>query len=198
MEGLVPESLFEALPGHGEFFGQDSGLADCRHEIGVTGPARKNVHVDVPGYTGAGALADIHAEVEAVGMIEPAEMAFGGARQVYEFRGGLRGDAGEIGRVAVRHDHQMAAGVWEPVQHDEIVFGAMNDEGVFIMRVFGHPAKDTAFGFVSGQIGKAPRAPEIVQVVRRGDQAGISGAAPGSAFLAPALTTSFSSLLGLK
>ena len=52
---------------------QHAGFADDGHEIGVGHPARQGVHVDVAGNACTGGLADVHADVQTVGMVELVE-----------------------------------------------------------------------------------------------------------------------------
>jgi diguanylate cyclase (GGDEF)-like protein/PAS domain S-box-containing protein len=84
------ERLAEAAPGDREFFGHDAGLADGGHEVGVAGPAREHVHMEVAGDAGAGALAEVHSKVEALGPVDFAQAAHGGLGEVHQFGGGLR------------------------------------------------------------------------------------------------------------
>ena len=125
------------------------------------------MHVDVSRDARARAFANIHSEVQSVGMVEPPQMPFRRAGQRDELGGGFLGDPRKIGSVTIRHDHQVPVRIGESVQNNEIVFGAVNDERFFVAMRFRHEAEDAAFRFVSRQVGKTPRAPEVVQAIRR-------------------------------
>jgi hypothetical protein len=74
---MVSEGLAKAAPGYIESLGEDPSLSGDGHEIGITNPAWEHVHVDVTGDSGASGFAQIHAQVDAVGMVGGAESALG-------------------------------------------------------------------------------------------------------------------------
>ena len=49
-------------------FRQNSGLTHYRHKIRIRDPARQDVHMDVSGDACAGGFADVHAEIDAIGV----------------------------------------------------------------------------------------------------------------------------------
>ena len=108
-------------------FGEHAGFADDAHEIRVGHPAGKHVHVDVSGDAGPGGLADVHAEIDSVGMIELAQDAFHALAEHHHFHGGFRGEVAKLVEVLVGNDHDVAVGVGEGVQNDEAVAAAIND-----------------------------------------------------------------------
>src|SRR5689334_16471101 len=65
----VRESIAQLSPSGVQIFRKHSRLADRRHEIGIAGPARHHVHMDVAGYTRTGGLADVHSEVITRGLV---------------------------------------------------------------------------------------------------------------------------------
>lgn len=73
--GLL-ELFFQAFPSDVEGFGEDSGFAYDGQEIGVGHPAGQDVHVDVSGDAGTSGLADIHAQIDSVGMVNLAKNTF--------------------------------------------------------------------------------------------------------------------------
>src|ERR1700760_532855 len=58
----------EEFAGVAEEFGEDPGVADDRHEVGVAAPAGDDVLVQVGGDAGPGNLTEVHADVEALGV----------------------------------------------------------------------------------------------------------------------------------
>src|SRR5580704_18066567 len=66
---LSGPGIVELLPGQRQRLGQHARLGDGRHEVGVAGPARHDVQVDVSRYPGAGGPAEVGAHVEAVRIV---------------------------------------------------------------------------------------------------------------------------------
>src|ERR1700744_2332278 len=62
----VGDGLFELAEGFFDCLRDDADVADNRHEVDVAIPARNDVGVDVAGDAGAGDLADVDADVEAL------------------------------------------------------------------------------------------------------------------------------------
>jgi len=154
--------FFEAAPGFVESFGEDASFGDDGNEIGVREPARQDVHMEVSGDACAGGLADVHAQVNAVGGIDLAEDVFGFLCEGHHFLSGLGGHLLKFVQVGVGDDHEVAGGVGKFVQHDEVVRGAVNDKR-FAVVGFGLVAENAAGHFVSGgNIGITPRCPKIV------------------------------------
>lgn len=63
------ESAAQLVVGRKQILGQNAGLANHRDEIGVTRPPRQHVKVQMVGHAGAGAAAQVHPQVVALGMI---------------------------------------------------------------------------------------------------------------------------------
>ncbi len=112
----------EFFVGGGEVFGEDPGLGGRGHEIGVSVPARHDVHVQVFGNAGARGGAQVHSYVYALGrerVVQPADAAVD--------RGGhgglLVGGEGTV-RVdlPVGDNQQVAVVVGIEVHDDEHVF----------------------------------------------------------------------------
>src|SRR5919107_4679221 len=136
------EAAAELVVGGAEVFGDDAGLADGGHEVGVAGPAREDVKVQVVRDARARGLAEVHAEVEAVRAVDFGEYALGALRQLHQLVRGLFGQAVEVGRVLEGDDHEVAAGVWVDVEDDEVEPGALEDEGRLVVAQRGQRAED--------------------------------------------------------
>ncbi len=67
----------QPLDAGGHFLRQHADVADDRHEVGVAGPARHDVHVQVVGDAGAGGLAEIDADVQALRAVHLGHGDFG-------------------------------------------------------------------------------------------------------------------------
>ena len=113
--GWCSECLAKAFPGDFEFFREDSGFGDGGHEVGVAVPAGKDVHVDVAGDSGSGAFSYVHAYIEAGGLVDFFEVAFGLAGEFHQFGGGWLVDGREVGGVLERDHHEVPVGVRELV-----------------------------------------------------------------------------------
>ena len=70
---------------------------------------------------------------------------------------------GERAHVPIGGDHQVARGVRKPVQQDESVLAAVNDESLLVVTV-GRIAEDAARIFVRlGNVLEAPGSPELLR-----------------------------------
>src|SRR5271166_4853613 len=122
----------EEFAGVAEEFGEDAGLADDGHEVGVTAPARDHVLVQVGRDAGAGHAAQVHADVEALrvrGRAQGPDRALG----VFGQFGGLaRVQFRVVGHVPVRADQEVAAVVGVQVQHREHGPAARDDQAFLV------------------------------------------------------------------
>ena len=57
------------MVGGGQIFGFDASFGYYGHEVGIAGPAREDMEVEVAGDAGASGAAEVHAEVVAVRVI---------------------------------------------------------------------------------------------------------------------------------
>jgi hypothetical protein len=92
----------------GEFFRQDAGFADGGEEVGVSGPAGKDVEVEMGGDAGTGSRADIQAGVDTVGTVDVLEAGFGEGGEFDEFGAFGGRESVESSGMPVRHHHQVA------------------------------------------------------------------------------------------
>ena len=126
--GWCSECLAKAFPGDFEFFREDSGFGDGGHEVGVAVPAGKDVHVDVAGDSGSGAFSYVHAYIEAGGLVDFPQVAFGLACEFHELGRGGFVYGREVGGVLIGDHHEVAAGVGEFVEDYEVILRAMDDQ----------------------------------------------------------------------
>ena len=126
--GIVPKGLAQAAPGDVESLWEDSGLGGDGHEVGVAEPARKHMKVQVVGDTGSGGLAEVEAEVYAVGVVDVAEDGLNLLCGLHEFAGLGGVEFGERIGVPVGDEQDVAAGIREAVEADEAGFEAGDDE----------------------------------------------------------------------
>ena len=121
------------------------------------------MHVDVVGDAGAGALAEVHPEVDALGLVGSLDGLLGLARQHHQLGpGGVIG-LGELGDVAVGRDHQMPAGIRIDIQQNEIIQPAVEDQVLFVLVLFDLLAEDApGSGLRPGYVAIAPGTPEII------------------------------------
>src|SRR5262249_10808186 len=86
LAGEPLEDRLHPLLGLAQILGQDARLADDRHEIGVAGPARHEVDVDVIDDAGAGRAAEIDADVDPLRRVRFGERDLGVAREAHQLR----------------------------------------------------------------------------------------------------------------
>src|ERR1700722_13717245 len=79
------EIFSNAQPGGFKVFRQHTRLADNGHEVGVAGPARQNVQMEVACDSGTCRLAQIQAHVDAIGAVGATEDSFQALRCVHQF-----------------------------------------------------------------------------------------------------------------
>ena len=99
----------------------DADLADGGHEVGVAGPARQDVHVEVFGDSGSGGASEIHADVEALRAVGLAQSRLAELGEVHHLVRHLFRRGVEVGQVRVRDDERVAADVRVEVEYDEVV-----------------------------------------------------------------------------
>ena len=78
------------------------------------------------GHAGAGGLAHVHPEIEAMRRVDPFQGALRPLRQVHQLVRGFGGQRGQPVEMRVRHDHHVARGVGKGVQADKAVLPAQN------------------------------------------------------------------------
>ena len=83
------ETSFQLTIRRPQVFRDDARLADGGHEVGVARPAREDVHMEMIGDAGAGGLAEVDAEVEAVWMIDLFQHGVSASGKVEHLVGGL-------------------------------------------------------------------------------------------------------------
>ena len=132
-----------------EGLGDDADLGDGGHEVNVAGPAGDDVGVDVAGDAGTGAVADVEAEVEALGVHGAGEDFLAVDEEVHDLGAFIGGTFFEGGDVAVGGDEEVAVDVGVFVEHEEAVGGTADDEGGGVaFGGFGGGAEEAVFGAV--------------------------------------------------
>ena len=137
-----------------DLLGDDADFADHRNKSGVAVPAGDDVLMKMAGKAGAGATAEVDAEVEALGgdgALQETDREDGLGLHVGEFVGI---EQFEIGFVGAGGDEEMAVGVGEFVDADERV-GRHPEEQVVLIRggfALAGGAEETFFvrGLVEG------------------------------------------------
>ena len=175
------QGLAELCPGYVEGLGQNAGFGGDGHEVGITTPSREGVEVDVVGDSGSGGLAEVHAEVDAVGMVDLAEAAFdllGGEDHLLR---GFGRKCGEGVDVQVGQDEHVASAIWVGIEADKAVRAAMDDVGGLLGCLPGHAvgngvvgggdhvAEDTVLIFGGGPGGEGGRDASAGLFVGAGD-----------------------------
>ena len=130
--------------------GDDADIADDGHEINVAVPARDDVAVDVAGDACAGALADVEADVVALGVHGEGEGLLAEGEEFHDLGAFIGGEFDGGWGVAIGGDEQVAVDVGEFVEHEEAEGGAGEDEvGLVLFGVLGGFAEE-AVGWAVG------------------------------------------------
>ncbi len=106
----------------------DARLANDRHEIGITTPAREKVKVKVIRHARAGAPAEVHAQVVPFRVVGSLQSGLDISGQLHHLPQGFRFEFGKGSHVEVRSYQGMASRVGKQIQEDEIAPGAMEDK----------------------------------------------------------------------
>src|SRR5215831_20557092 len=146
-----------------QLFGFDAGLTDDGHKAGITGPARKHVQMKMANDAGAGGTAKIHAQVESLGAVRVLKRYLNALRQGHHFGEHSWIGARQVGRVRVRNDHDVTAGIGVTIQNDEVFFSTEGYERLWIIVGFESTAENTAIvlGGVS-DIAIPPGRPDVI------------------------------------
>jgi hypothetical protein len=137
------DGVFEEFIGDVEGLGDDADVGDDGHEVDVAVPARDEVGVEVSGDAGAGAFADVDADVEALGVHGAVEGLLAEGEEFHHFGTFFGGAIEGRGGMAVGGGEEMAVDVGVFVEHEEGVGGTGEDEvGVVLVGGFGGGAKE--------------------------------------------------------
>ena len=145
-------------------FVKDLGFGDDGHEVGVAVPTGHDVLVDVVGDAGAGDLAGVDAEVEALRLEHLAQDA---KRTLGQRRYGARGrrrQVLEVGEMRARRNHQVAVVVRVAIEQGERQLGARKHEELGIARGIrgGRLAKEAAIGLRTFDEVHPPGRPQVL------------------------------------
>jgi len=132
------EILANTLPGGFQIFRQDARLTHYGHEIGVPGPARKHMQMQVSGNSGSGGFAQIQAHVYPAGTIDAPEDGFEALRGVHDFMGDGGGQSSQRAFVRVGQHHDVSRGIGIAIEDDEGARIAMDDERGLLGLHTGH------------------------------------------------------------
>ncbi len=163
LSGLGREGAAEFVVGKGEVFGLDAGLGDSGHEVGVAGPARQEVQVEVAGDAGAGAAAQVHPKVVAFGVVVRGKRRLDALGQLHHLRQRFRVATGQLGHVREGHDHDVGGGIREAIQDHKVFLATQHDEA-FRVIAHGQSVAEDAAVVLRGisDIAVAPRSPKVV------------------------------------
>lgn len=102
-----------------QFLGQNPYLPDDGHEVGVTGPARDEVHVEMIDDAGAGRSTEVHPDIHSLRPVRLVQRALGLRDYLYQLGPLLAVEVPKAGNVPVRDDHEVTAVVRVEVQDHE-------------------------------------------------------------------------------
>lgn len=134
------------LPHCLEGLGEDSGVAEDGHEVGVAVPARDDVEVEVAGDAGAGGFAEVDADVEAVGLEGFLEEPLGFDGGVHEACAFFVVEVFQVGDFSEGEDEEVAGVVGVAVHEDEGAWLAGDDEGGLVVFEHGEGGEGASLG----------------------------------------------------
>src|SRR6266852_4866469 len=129
---LLLERLLQLLESQFKGLRKNAGLGDRRHEIGVSGPARQDMHVDVTGHAGASRFTQIHAEIESMWAVNCMQVDLRQPDKLYHLDERRLGHRFQRSDVLIRHNHQVSRRVGIQVQNDEVMLSTMNNAVLFV------------------------------------------------------------------
>ncbi|MFM1944802.1 MAG: hypothetical protein RI897_3784 [Verrucomicrobiota bacterium] len=102
------------------------------HEVGITGPAGDDMQVQVFCDACSGALAEVEADVEALGFHDLAQCFLTGLGKAHEVEHFIVSQVGEVGALPIGDDEQVTAGVGVGIEERVAGATAGDDEVGFI------------------------------------------------------------------
>jgi hypothetical protein len=108
------------------------------------------MHVDMAGHAGSSGFAQIHSQIDTVGMIKLAHDPFQALGKGHHLFGGGHGKFLQLVHMLIRHNHGMARSVRKSVQDHKAMFGAMNNQRFFIVFCLYKAAKYAVTGVICG------------------------------------------------
>src|SRR5256712_4077425 len=159
------EGGLETIVGREQVLRHHAHVAHDRHEGRVARPARHDVPVEMVADARAGARAEVHAQVEALGVKGGREGRERPAQRLGQVGVLGRGERRKVGRVPARRDHEVAVLVRVAVQYDQAVRRRAEDEA--LARVARKPGTEDALPLLLGgaDVGHAPGRPQDVHAV---------------------------------
>lgn len=90
--------------------------------------------MNVIGDAGAGDASQVHAQIEALRLVNQTQRRLAPLSQIHHFISDIFGGLGQLTNMVIRSDHQMAADVWIPIKDYEIEVAAKKDGVLFVVR----------------------------------------------------------------
>src|SRR3989338_2291281 len=144
-----------------QMLGNDFRLADHRHEVRVSLPARHHVPVEMILHPRPGATAEVHPQIDAPGLQRRENNGHRGAQGGTEVMVFLPGEGRHFVRMPFRRQQQMARVVGIFVQHDEGMVRLSEKQAGAGIRGFQLIAEDTPrFLRPVLDVGHPPRRPD--------------------------------------
>lgn len=127
--------------------------------------------MDVSGDAGASGFADVHSEIDAVGVVELAQDGLHTLRELHHFAGSSERQFLQFVQMSIGDDHHVAGSIGISIQDDEAVLGAKNDKHFRVVPGFHSVTKDASDGFLGGgDVGVTPGGPEVIHSKGQGSR----------------------------
>jgi hypothetical protein len=138
------EDCLDAFVRLAKLFGQYARFSRYRHEVCIADPAWDDVQVEVFSNSGSGSLAQIHAEIESICIVDFLQRRDCPLRKVHHFGELFRISANDGVTVLVWRNHQMAGRIRKEIQDNEIVVRAEHDQALDVAARVISNAEDTS------------------------------------------------------
>lgn len=167
--GYSSEMGFETMVSCGEIFRKDPCFTNRRNEVGVAYPSWNDMEVQVLLDARACGFAEVHPDVETVGMILLAQRDLGSLRELEHISGGFLVQPGKRPGVLVWNDHQVPAGIWKQIENDKNQFSPIENEVVDVV-LAGLDFTEYAgiLGLRGRNVAVAPGTPDVVHTRQLG------------------------------
>lgn len=158
----------EALVGCTEIFWKDPRFTDGREEIRIACPSRNDMEVQVFFYAGTRGLAEVHPDVEPVGVILITECNFGSLCELQQLACRFLVQSRKRSSMLKWNYHQMSAGVREEVEHYKDEFPSIQNQILDIIIAFRDFTEYAGIlAFIGRYVAVAPGTPNVVHSSRQ-------------------------------
>src|SRR5580658_991981 len=171
----------DPFPRHIQRLRQNTSLPHHRKKIRIRHPPRQHMHMNMSRDASPRSLADVHPQVNSVGVVELAQHRLHALAKTHHFVSRFGRQLLQLVQMRVRNYHHVPWRVGIRIQNDEAMLAAIYNPCPGIVSTLDRLAEDAPRALSRrGNVGVAPRCPEIIHSGRLADenQSGNSQPAP--------------------